>query len=159
MPLRRIRQYLEENAVPFSILTHPPAFTAQKVAAAAHVPGREVAKTVIVKIDDRLAMAVLPADCTLDLDHLRSSLGAATIELASEWDFKDRFPDCEAGAMPPFGNLYDMPVYVADVLARDEFVAFSACSHREMIRLRFADYARLVQPKVLDISWHRPRPA
>jgi Ala-tRNA(Pro) deacylase len=155
MPLRRIRQYLEEHKVDYSIMTHPPAFTAQKVAAAAHVPGREVAKTVIVKIDDHLAMAVLPADLNLDLEHLRSALGAATIELASEWEFKDRFPDCEAGAMPPFGNLYGMPVYVADVLSQDEYIAFNACSHREMIRMHFADFDRLVQPKVMDIAWHR----
>jgi Ala-tRNA(Pro) deacylase len=155
MPQQRIRQYLDEQGVPYSIMTHPPAFTAQKVAAAAHVPGREVAKTVIVKVDERMAMAVLPADLNLDLEHLREALGAATIELASEWEFKDRFPDCEAGAMPPFGNLYGMPVFVADVLAEDEYIAFNACNHREVIRMRYDDFARLVGPRVLDIVWHR----
>jgi Ala-tRNA(Pro) deacylase len=155
MPMQRIRQYLDQHNIRYSIITHPPAFTAQKVAAAAHVPGREVAKTVIVKVDGQLAMAVLPADLNLDLEHLRAAIGANSIELASEWEFKDRFPDCEAGAMPPFGNLYGLPVFVADSLTQDEFVAFNACNHREMIRLRYADFAQLVKPRVLDIVWHR----
>jgi Ala-tRNA(Pro) deacylase len=155
MPMQRIRQYLDQHNIRYSIITHPPAFTAQKVAAAAHVRGREVAKTVIVKVDGQLAMAVLPADLNLDLEHLRAAIGANSIELASEWEFKDRFPDCEAGAMPPFGNLYGLPVFVADSLTQDEFVAFNACNHREMIRLRYADFAQLVKPRVLDIVWHR----
>lgn len=155
MPMQRIRQYLEQHKIEYTIITHPPAFTAQKVAAAAHVPGREVAKTVIVKADGELAMAVLPADLNLDLEHLRVAVGADAIELASEWEFKDRFPDCEAGAMPPFGNLYGLPVFVADSLTQDEFIAFNACNHREMIRLRYADFAELVKPRVLDIAWHR----
>ncbi|RME67966.1 MAG: deacylase [Verrucomicrobia bacterium] len=155
MPATKIREFLDRANIPYTTILHPPAFTAQKTAAVAHVPGREVAKTVVVKVDDQLALAVLPADLNLDLEHLRSILGADSVELASEWEFKDRFPDCEAGAMPPFGNLYDMPVYVADALAEDEFIAFNAGNHREMIRMRYADFARLVKPRVLDITWHR----
>lgn len=155
MPMQKIRQYLDRERVAHSIIAHPAAFTAQKAAAAAHVPGREVAKVVIVKLDGQLAMAVVPADMNLDLEHLREATGAYDVELASEWEFKDRFPDCEAGAMPPFGNLYGLPVFVADVLAEDEYIAFNACNHREMIRLRYGDYARLVQPRILDITWHR----
>jgi Ala-tRNA(Pro) deacylase len=149
-----IRQYLDREKVRYSVITHPPAFTAQKLAAAAHVPGREVAKTVVVKLDGHLALAVMPADLSLDLDHLRDATGAKQAELATEWEFKDKFPDCEAGAMPPFGNLYGLPVFVADVLTEDDNIAFNACNHREMIRMRYADFARLVQPRVLDIAWH-----
>lgn len=155
MKATKIRSYLDSEKVPYSVISHAPAFSAQKTAAAAHVPGREVAKTVMVKIDGTLAMVVLPADLAVDLDHLCELMEATLVELASEWEFKDRFPDCEAGAMPPFGNLYGIPVFVADALAADEFIAFNAGNHREMIRMRYEDFARLVQPKVLDLTWHR----
>jgi len=154
MKAPNLRQYLDREKVSYSVISHPPAFSAQKTAAAAHVPGREVAKCVVVNIDEQLALAVMPADLTVDLDHMAEVTGAKRIDLASELDFKDRFPDCEAGAMPPFGNLYGMPVFVADALAEDEFIAFNAGNHREMIRMRYSDFARLVQPRVLDLAWH-----
>ncbi|MGH8020213.1 MAG: aminoacyl-tRNA deacylase [Opitutaceae bacterium] len=150
-----LRQYLDREKISYSIVSHAPAFSAQKIAALAHVPGRQMAKTVMVKLDGQLAMAVMPADLAVDLEHLGEVTGASRVDLASEWEFKDRFPDCEAGAMPPFGNLYGMPVFVADALAEDEFIVFNACNHHEMIRMRYADFARLVQPRLLDIAWRR----
>jgi Ala-tRNA(Pro) deacylase len=155
MPIKRIRQFLENENIPYAIIPHEPAFTSQTTAAAAHVSGRQLAKTVIVKIDAELAMAVLPADFQLDLEHLREAAGSITVELATEWEFKDRFSDCEAGAMPPFGNLYGMRVYVADVLAGDEYICFNACNHRELIRMRYDDFDWCVRPNVVDIVWAR----
>jgi Ala-tRNA(Pro) deacylase len=155
MPLLRILKHLDSEGVAYQVISHPPAFSAQKIAAAAHVRGREMAKIVMIKIDDQLAMAVLPADLVLDLAHVREATGAESVELASEVEFTDRFPDCEGGAMPPFGNLYGLPVFVADVFARMEYLAFNAGNHREIIRLRFADFVRLVQPRLLALTLQR----
>jgi Ala-tRNA(Pro) deacylase len=153
MPLLRILRHLDREGVPYNVISHPPAFSAQKIAAAAHVRGREMAKIVMVKIDGKLAMCVVPADRSLDLEHLRVATGVDEAELASEVEFKDRFPDCEGGAMPPFGNLYGLTVFVADTLARLEFIAFNAGNHREIIRLRYLDFVRLVQPRVLGLTF------
>lgn len=155
MALLRILQHLDREGVPYSLISHPPAFSAQKVAAAAHVRGREMAKIVMVKVDGKLAMCVVPADRTLNLEQLRVATGADEAALASELEFKDRFPDCEGGAMPPFGNLYGLPVFVADTLARLEHIAFNAGNHREIIRLRCADFFRLVQPRILELTLER----
>lgn len=155
MALLRILKHLDREGVNYQVITHPPAFSAQKTAAAAHVRGREMTKIVMVKVDGHLAMSIVPADLALDLDHLRIAIGADLVELASEVEFKDRFPDCEGGAMPPFGNLYGLPVYVANTLIQLEFVAFNAGNHREIIRLRYADFARLVQPRVLALTVQR----
>jgi Ala-tRNA(Pro) deacylase len=110
---------------------------------------------VMIKIDDQLAMGVVPADCALDFGHVRTALGAETVELASEVESKDRFPDCEGGAMPPFGNLYGLPVFVADVFTRMEHIAFNAGNHREVIRLRLTDFVRMVQPRMLPLTLQR----
>lgn len=155
MALLRILRHLDRECVAYDVIAHPPAFSAQKIAAAAHVRGGEMAKIVMVKIDEQLAMTVLPANCSLDVEHLRTALAADMVELASETEFRDRFPDCEGGAMPPFGNLYGLPVYAADVLARHEFIAFNAGNHREIIRLRYLDFVRLVQPRVVDLTLAR----
>jgi Ala-tRNA(Pro) deacylase len=155
MPLLRILKHLDAEGISYNVISHPPAFSAQKIAAAAHVRGREMAKIVMTKIDGQLAMAVLPADLALDLEHLRTATGADAAELATETEFRDRFPDCEGGAMPPFGNLYGLPVFVADAFARLDYIAFNAGNHREIIRLRFADFVRLVQPRVLGLTLQR----
>ncbi len=102
----------------------------------------------MVKADGKMAMAVLPASHKVNLDHLRQAAGAKKIELAGEQDFKDRFPDCDIGGMPPFGNLYEMDVYVSETLSQDEQIAFNAGSHTELIRLAYKDFQRLVRPKV-----------
>ncbi len=148
MPAQQLRKYLEDNGIDYKLLEHDEAITAQEVAAAAHIPGRELAKTLIVKLDGDLAMVVLRATDRLDLDLLKSVTGAHTVELASEDEFKSRFPECETGAMPPFGNLYDMPVLTDEGLADDETITFNAGSHTEAYSIAWKDFEQHVQPKV-----------
>jgi Ala-tRNA(Pro) deacylase len=148
MPVRKLKEYLDENKVEYVTIIHSRAFTAQKIAAAAHVPGQELAKTVMVKVDGKMAMTVLPANFKVDLDRLREITGAADVELATEAEFAEWFPDCEVGAMPPFGNLYGLDVYVAEKLTRDEEIAFNAGTHTELIRMAYRDFERLVKPKI-----------
>ena len=128
------------------------AFTAQEIAASAHIPGRQLAKTVMVTLDGNMAMAVLPATDRVDLRLLKKAAGVKKAKLASEKEFKDLFPDCEIGAMPPFGNLYDLEVYVAASLAKGEEIAFNAGSHTELIKMAYGDFERLVKPKVAELS-------
>ena len=149
MPETRLKEFLDKEHVKYVTIGHSPAFTAQEVAASAHIPGRELAKTVIVKVDGELAMVVLPASENVRLDHLREKLGTRDVELAREDEFKNAFPDCETGAMPPFGNLYGMKVFVDQVLREDEEIAFNAGSHDELIRLSYSEYERLVHPAPL----------
>jgi Ala-tRNA(Pro) deacylase len=149
MPVKRLKEFLDSHNVKYTTISHSEAYTAQEVAASAHIPGKELAKTVIVKIDGQMAMAVLPAAHRVDFDLLKRTAEAKRVELASEQEFKDLFPECEVGAMPPFGNLYGMAVYAADALAEDEAIAFNAGTHRELIRLPYRDFERLVQPKVM----------
>jgi len=144
MPLSKLREFLDSNNVKYMVISHSLAYTAQGVAALAHVSGKKLAKTVIVKIDGILAMAVVPAADHVDLDRLRILTGAQTVEVATEREFKDAFPDCETGAMPPFGNLYDMPVYADVSLAENEEITFTAGTHRELVRMNWGDMARLV---------------
>lgn len=154
MSLPRLEQFLQSNQVAFNTMAHPHAFTAQATAASANISGKEMAKTVMVKLDGKLAMAVVPANEWLDLAHLREITGARDVALASESEFKDRFPECEVGAMPPFGNLYGMDVYAADSLAADEQIAFNAGSHRELMRMSWRDFERLVHPRIGDLTRH-----
>lgn len=152
MPIPELKDFLDRNGVRYAIIAHSPAFTAQQIAARAHISGRELAKTVMVKIDDRLAMAVLPASQKVVLQELQQALGARRIEIAREEEFRSRFPGCDLGAMPPFGNLYGMDVYVADSLAEDEEIAFNAGSFTELIQLAYRDFERLVRPTVLHFG-------
>lgn len=152
MPVLKLRNYLDDNDVEYVTISHSPAYTAQRIAELTNTPGKELAKTVIVKMDDRFAMAVLPASRRVDLDHLKDAVGATEVTLASESEFKLLFPDCEVGAMPPFGNLYDMGVYVAEQLTEDEDIAFNAGSHTELVRMSYQDYAKLVTPQVVSLT-------
>lgn len=152
MPVQRIKDYLDEQGVRYTLVEHSPAYTSQEVAAEAHVPGRHFAKTVTVNIDGRLAMAVLPATDQVDLERLARSVGAKQVELAGEAEFADRFPDCELGAMPPFGNLFDLEVFVSPHLAEADEIAFNAGTHTEVMRLAYRDFARLVNPAVVHVS-------
>jgi len=152
MPITTLKKYLDAERIQYIVISHSPAFTAQQIAASAHVKGRELAKTVMVKVDGVLAMAVLPASQKVDLERLREAAGAERVELAAEREFRDRFPDCDLGAMPPFGNLYGLDVYVADTLADDEEIAFNAGSFTELVRMTYHDFERLVQPKVLRFA-------
>lgn len=149
---QKLKKYLDDHGVRYVVIVHSPAYTAQEIAAKSHVPGKELAKTVIINVDGKTAMAVLPASSQVDFDQLRRAIGAETVELAHEQEFKYRFPDCEIGAMPPFGNLYDMDVFVAEKLTEDEEIAFNAGSHSELIRMKYRDFERLVQPRVLRFS-------
>ena len=150
----RLEEFLHSNRVAYDTVTHPHAFTAQETAERAHIHGHAMAKTVMVKLDGRLAMAVLPSDEWLDVARLRQVSGAREVALANESDFKDRFPECEVGAMPPFGNLYHMDVYAADSLADDGHIAFNAGNHREVMRMDWGDFERLVHPRVVPLSRH-----
>lgn len=154
MPARRLKEYLDREGVRYVTIVHSPAFTAQEVAAMAHIPGKNLAKTVVVKIDGKMALAVVPASYAVDFDMLQGAIGAGNVELARESEFKGQFPDCELGAMPPFGNLYDMEVFVSRSLAEDDDIAFNACSHHELIKLPYREFERLVQPHVITFSVH-----
>jgi len=152
MPVNRLKEFLNENHVKFVTISHSRAYTAQEIAAAAHVPGKELAKTVMVKLDGELAMAVLPAPDQVSTSRLKKVTGASEVEVASEADFADRFPSCEVGAMPPFGNLWDIQVFVDQRLREDEEIAFNAGSHTELIKLAYADFERMVSPVVAELS-------
>ncbi len=152
MPVARWKEFLDSHKIKYVVISHSLAYTAQGIAALAHIPGKELAKTVIVKIDKALAMAVVPASCQVDLPLLRRTLNAESVDLATELEFKDRFPDCDTGAMPPFGILYDMTVFADETLAKDKEIAFNAGSHRELVRMAWADFERLVQPRIMPLA-------
>ncbi len=152
MPVSKVKDFLDEHRVKYVAIAHSPAFTAQEIAASAHISGKEIAKTVMIKVEGKMAMAVLPAVYKVDLEQLRQAVGADTLKLASEAEFQDLFPDCELGAMPPFGNLYGMDVFMAATLAEDELIAFNAGSHTELIQMTLSDYVRLVRPAELEFS-------
>ena len=152
MNTNRITNYLETHHVHYTTIPHPRTCTAQQTAASVDVPGREMAKTVMVKIDGMLAMAVMPAPYQVDLHLLRKYTGAKFVELAEESEFTEAFPDCEMGAMPPFGNLYGMEVFVDTHLTEDASIVFNAGSLTELIKISYWDYARIVKPTVVSIA-------
>lgn len=154
MPLSRLETYLRNQDVSFNKIVHHKTYTAQRTAADAHISGKEIAKTVIMKLDGEMCMVVLPGDMQVDINLLKESTGAKEIRLATENEFKDMFENCEVGAMPPFGNLYDMPVYVAEVLKEEVFIAFNAGTHSLLIQMKYADFERLVQPTIMKLTYH-----
>lgn len=152
MPIKKLKAFLDENNVKYVTVKHSSAYTAQEIAASAHVAGKKFAKTVIIKIDGKMAMAVLPASYQLNFKLLHDIFGTQQVTLATEAEFKYAFPDCEVGAMPPFGNLYDMEVFVAESLAEDEEIVFNAGNHTESIKLKYEDFEKLVRPRVFRFS-------
>jgi Ala-tRNA(Pro) deacylase len=146
MAIARLTEFLDTQKVAYLVVSHSPAYTAQGIAALVHIPGNEMAKTVMVKVNDKLAMVVLPAKFHVDLAALKSVAHAETAALASEDDFRDAFPECETGAMPPFGNLFGIPVFADESLEKDTGIAFNAGTHRELIRMTWADFKRLAGP-------------
>lgn len=152
MPSARLRSYLDENNIKYITIKHSPAFTAQEIAAVSHIPGKNLAKVVMINVKGKLAMAVLPASYKINVDELKEQLGTDAVKLAHEKEFMNLFPDCEVGAMPPFGNLYGMDVYVAKVLTEDEYIYFNSCTHTELIQMQYKDFEKLVHPKVLDFA-------
>jgi Ala-tRNA(Pro) deacylase len=151
----KLREFLEKEKVSYQRELHRTAYTAQEVAAEEHVSGDVVAKTVVLRADEHVLLAVLPASARTDLEKVKLLLGAKSVRLASEIELTGLFPDCEVGAMPPFGNLYGLPTYVDTALAKDEEILFNAGTHQETIRMKFADFARLAQPKLLDLARRR----
>lgn len=156
MPLiGRLKNYLDKNGVDYHVSYHQRVYTAQEVAASQHVSGKELAKVVMVKVNNELAMMVLPASCMVDMDKLKILFPGKMVKLAREEEFQGLFPDCEIGAMPPFGNLYDLEIYVDTALAEQPNIVFQAGSHVVTIRMAYGDFANLVQPKVVDFAAHR----
>lgn len=151
MPIKNVKDFLDKHHVKYVSMAHSPAFTSQEIAAAAHVSGRDLAKTVVVKMDGRLAMVVIPANHHVNFARLREAVGAKQVDLASESEFKDKFAGCEVGAMPPFGPMFDMPVYEAESLTHHEQMVFNAGSHSELIRISNVDFERMVHPEIVDL--------
>ncbi len=152
MLAKSIQEYLDGQHVPYSIISHDPAYTAQGIAANTHISGKDIAKTVMIKLDGKMVMAVLPAAYNINFHLLKSATGATTAELARENEFADLFPGLELGAMPPFGNLYGLDVYVAESLAEDDVIAFNGGTHTDLIKMTFATFSKLVKPKILRFS-------
>lgn len=152
MPAQRLMEFLADHPVKFITISHSPAFTVQEIAATAHIPGKQLAKTVVVKIDGKVALAVLSALDMVSLEGLKKATGAEMVELASEEEFSDLFPGCEVGAMPPFGNLWDLNVFVDQRLREDEHIAFNAGSFTELVQLSYSDFESLVHPTVVRLS-------
>jgi Ala-tRNA(Pro) deacylase len=152
MPVETLKEFLDSNKIKYVSIKHSLAYTAQEIAASAHIQGKELAKTVIVKIEGKMAMVVLPANYRIDMKRLKEAAGTQDISLADEGEFQEKFPGCAPGAMPPFGNLYDMQVFADPHLAEDEEIVFNAGSHTELIRLSFKDYERLVAPKIVKLT-------
>lgn len=156
MPVEQLKSYLDQENVHYVSINHSPAYTAQEIAKRTHIKGHQLAKTVIVTMDGNMAMIVLPASCRIRWDRFIKSMDTDFIELADEDEFQDRFPGCEVGAMPPFGNLFDMNVYVYDELAKNEEIVFSAGSHSEIIKMKFEDFQTLVEPIMLSEGFVNP---
>jgi len=150
----KLREHLEVARVPYQHHVHPKAYTAQETAASVHIPGQEMAKSVVIKADGNLLLAVVPANRRVNLDHLKFTTRAENIDLAAENEFKDAYPSCEPGAMPPFGNLFGQPTYCDTLLEQNEEIEFNAGSHNDTIRMAFADFKSLARPTMLDLVEH-----
>jgi Ala-tRNA(Pro) deacylase len=153
MPAQKLKDFLDSHKIKYVVLKHSPAYTAQEVAATAHISGQEMAKTVIVKIDGKMAMAVLPANYKVDFEQLKKVTGAKKVSLATEAEFKDLCPGCDLGAAPPFGNLYNLDIFVAEKLTHDKEIAFNAGSHTEVIKMAYKDFEKLAKPKVFEFAY------
>ena len=151
MPVKQLKEFLDSNNIKYVSIKHSLAYTAQEIASSSHIPGKEMAKVVIVKINDKMAMVVLPSYEQIDFKLLMKACGTNTVELAHEREFKDMFPECEAGAMPPFGNLYGMDVFVSEGMNENKEIAFNAGSHTELIKLTYKDFEQLVHPTVVKL--------
>lgn len=148
MPTKMLKDFLDTNHVKYKAITHAPGYTAQEIAASAHISGKHFAKVVIIKVGEQFAMVVLPANGHINFAELKRATGQNDIDLARESDFKSKFPECEVGAMPPFGNLYGMPVYVSSDLSGDN-ITFNAGSHSELLQMSFKEFVELVKPKIM----------
>lgn len=152
MPLNKLINYLDKHGKKYVIVKHSPAFTAQEVAASAHIPGKEMIKTVMVKVDGDMKMVVLPSTYNVDFDSIKQALDAGEVELASEEEFENMFPDCELGAMPPFGFFYEIDTLAEENLAENEEIAFNAGTHKELVKMSYRDYEELVEPQIMAVG-------
>jgi len=150
--LKKLREFLDNNRIPYEVIDHRQAFTAQEVAEAEHVPGRQLAKVVMVRSGGEFLMVVLPGPYHVDMARAKAALAKPDLVLATEAEFSGLFPQCEAGAMPPFGNLFNLPVCVDQTLASDEEIIFNAGNHTQTVRMKYADFARLVKPQVVSVA-------
>jgi Ala-tRNA(Pro) deacylase len=150
----QITEYLEKNKVGYQVCSHRPTFTAQHMAAEEHVPGMDVAKPVVVQADGKYYMCVLPACCKVDLDMLREQLGVGEVHLATEKEMAKLFPDCELGAEPPFGDMFDMDTLMDKGLGKDGYVVCQAGTHEQAVRINLDDYKNLTKPRILEFSYH-----
>jgi Ala-tRNA(Pro) deacylase len=158
--LKKLKAALDEVEVSYEVYNHPLAYTTQEVAATQHVSGKEMAKVVMVKVDGKLVMGVIPGSLKINLNTVKASLGAEDVRLATEDEFISRFPECEIGAMPPFGNLFGVAVFVDPSLERDEYIYFNAGNHVQTVRLRYQDFTRLVRPQIARlVEEHKIRAA
>lgn len=157
--LRRLKESLDGAKVSYEVYNHPRAFTAQEIAASQHMTGRAMAKVVILKVDGTIVMAVLPSNRMVSFEHVRAGLGAKDVSLVTEDHFAELFPECEIGAMPPFGNLFGIPVYVDPALEKHESIYFNAGNHLQTVRLKFADFKRLVNPRTMILTEPRRKKA
>ncbi len=152
--LKRLEEFLDRNHVTYKAVIHPEAYTAQEIAASMHVKGRELVKSVMVKADGKIVMAVLPASHRVDFERLKKALGEKDIRLATEGEFARLFPDCEPGAEPPFGNLYNVETIVDKSLAGEKDIYFNAGTHYEAVEMEYSKYEELVRPKVAEFAVH-----
>jgi Ala-tRNA(Pro) deacylase len=159
MPAKKLKEFLDSRKVKYVTISHSLAYTAQEVAASAHIPGKELAKTVVFKADGEFALAVLPASYQIDFARLKEVTGRRQVELAGEDEFRSLFPESEVGAMPPFGSLYGLKVYVTESLTEDDEIAFNAGSHTELIRMKYKDFEALENPTVGRFSSRSKLPA
>jgi Ala-tRNA(Pro) deacylase len=150
----RVIDFLDKSKVKYEVTEHKPAFTAQHVAAVEHESGKFVAKPVVVRVDDMVMMCVLPASYKIDLKALKKQMKARKVELVTEEEMGELFGDCELGAEPPFGNLYDLPTVIDKTIENDDHILFQAGSHEKAIRIGMADYIKLVAPDVMEFSYH-----
>ena len=155
--LKRLKEMLDGAKVPYEVYNHALAYTAQEIAARQHFSGNEMAKVVMLEVDDKLVMGVIRGNDKISLSEVRDSLGARNVRLATEEEFIARFPECEIGAMPPFGNLYGLKVYVDPSLAQDEYIYFNAGNHVQTVHMKYKDFARLVEPQVAHLAGPRSK--
>lgn len=151
MTCNRVTTYLDDQQVTYEVVRHQIDYTAQETAADTHTPGRDFAKTIVLGLPGGYAMAVVPAIYKVDLEKIRQGIGTRQVRLAEEEAMSRLCPDCDVGAEPPFGNLYDMPVYVDPTLTREEFITFNGGTHEDAIRMRYSDYEQLVRPTIMDM--------
>jgi len=157
--LKQLKEILHEAKIPYEVYNHALAYTAQEIAAKQHVPGNEMAKVVMIEADDKLVMAVIRGNDKISLNLVREALGVRTARLATENEFISRFPECEIGAMPPFGNLFGIKVIVDPELEKDKYIYFNAGNHVQTVRLAYEDFVTLVKPQIARLVEVRKKKA